>query len=266
MNIAKKLSTLGIGVFLVFAILCTVLLRQMEVAFARYDAVIAEPVRQMDEARVIQVTFKRQVQEWKDILLRGHNEADLWKYTKNFNDDELQVRTQVVALVGEVRDPAARDLLEKFLDAHKAMSARYHEAYEFYVRDVDFKTADRMVRGQDRAPTDLFDAVVQRLEQDARNKIEAQQAASKANIRMALALSTFVLTALGLIGFMTVRRVLCRIGKLREVADRLAAADLNGLCIDVSGEDEIGRFGESMKGVHAAIEELLSISITPVSL
>ena len=39
-------------------------------------------------------------------------------------------------------------------------------------------------------------------------------------------------------------------------------ADMSGLAIDVSGHDEIASFGASMKGVHAAIEELLHTSST----
>jgi hypothetical protein len=41
------------------------------------------------------------------------------------------------------------------------------------------------------------------------------------------------------------------------MSDRLANADLEGLHIDISGHDEIGAFGSSMQGVHAAISELM---------
>jgi hypothetical protein len=39
------------------------------------------------------------VQEWKDILLRGHNADDLLAhYTKQFHDKETQVRAEAGAL------------------------------------------------------------------------------------------------------------------------------------------------------------------------
>jgi len=53
--------------------------------------------------------------------------------------------------------------------------------------------------------------------------------------------------------------VLRRLAQLKGVSDRLARADIEGLSIDISGNDEIGEIGESMKGVAAAIEELLAI-------
>jgi hypothetical protein len=50
---------------------------------------------------------------------------------------------------------------------------------------------------------------------------------------------------------------LTRLGQLKEVSDRLAMADIQGLSIDISGDDEVGEFGQSLKGVAAAIRELL---------
>lgn len=50
-----------------------------------------------------------------------------------------------------------------------------------------------------------------------------------------------------------------RLNQLKAVTDRLAKADIQGLSIDISGNDEIGEIGESMKGVRAAIEELLTV-------
>ena len=85
MKISIKLGIFLVGVLLLFVGLATTLIRQTEQVTAGYDALLAKPVRDADRARVMQVDFKKQVQEWKDILLRGHTPADLEKYTKNFH-------------------------------------------------------------------------------------------------------------------------------------------------------------------------------------
>lgn len=53
--------------------------------------------------------------------------------------------------------------------------------------------------------------------------------------------------------------ILKRLAQLKAVSDRLALADIKGLSIDISGNDEIGDIGESLRGVEAAIEELLAV-------
>src|SRR6185312_6050120 len=93
--------------------------------------------------------------------------------------------------------------------------------------------------------------------------IAAQQASVRTNQNLALGISGGLLVLLGVLGFLTVRSIVQRLAALRAVSARLAAADVEGLSIDISGKDEIGEFGESMKGVHAAIEELLHVAQSP---
>jgi methyl-accepting chemotaxis protein len=261
MKISSKLILFFCGVVALFVLLALALLAQTRTVSAGYDALLSQQVRQAEAARVVQVGFKKQVQEWKDILLRGHTPADLARYTGQFHDEETQVRSGATVLAAAVRDPACRELLDRFLVAHRTMGEKYQAAYEAYVgNNFDFKLADRMVRGQDRAPTDLFDQVVRRLNDDVTASVAAQERAVQHARNLALALSGGLLFGLGLVGFVTVSNILRRLGRLKAVSDRLAKADIEGLSVDISGPDEIGQFGNSMKGVHAAIEELTRLA------
>ena len=244
----------------VFCVLAATLIVQLRTVSTGYDLVLSGPVRQMDDARVVQVNFKKQVQEWKDILLRGHNPDDLAKYTKQFHDKEAQVRAGAQTLADGSQDADVRQLLEEFLSAHQALSQKYELAYATYTaQNLDFKAADAIVRGQDRAPTDLFDKVVERLNLNMRQSVESQRQAAQQNQTLALGVAGGLLLLVGVVGMWIVRGVVGRLKRLKAVSDRLSVADVSGLIIDVSGNDEIGEFGKSMKGVHAAIEELLHV-------
>lgn len=266
MKIATKLHLLFFAIVAVFLLSGGILTAQMRALSNGYDAVLAQPVHDMEQARVIQVNFKKQVQEWKDILLRGQNPDDLAKYTRQFHEKEAAVLDGATALARTVHDDEARSLLGQFIVADREMSAKYQRAYDAYVAGHgDYKAADKLVRGQDRAPTDLFDKAVKRLDQRVQTTVAAQQASAQRNQLIAVAIAGALLFVLGLIGFLTVRSIVNRLAKLQAVSQRLAVADVAGLTIDISGKDEIGEFGESMTGVHAAIEELLHAAQAPVA-
>src|ERR1041385_5108535 len=77
-----------------------VLLSRIHGIIERDHEVLASYMNQMELARVLQVNFKKQVQEWKDILLRGHEAVDFEKYRDLFFKQESLVRENGKALTG----------------------------------------------------------------------------------------------------------------------------------------------------------------------
>jgi methyl-accepting chemotaxis protein len=126
-------------------------------------------------------------------------------------------------------------------------------------RGFDFKAADALVRGVDRGPNLLLGKILTQ----QNDRIAAEAAAQRAATLRQLMLLLIVVGGIVLVDTVLYCSVLFgviqRLGKLKAVADRLAVADLEGLSIDISGHDEIGAIGESLKGVEAALHELLVV-------
>ena len=118
----------------------------------------------VDLARDAQVHFKRQVQEWKDVLLRGHKPADYAKYWSLFEREERETRSLLSEL--ERRDPGETPAVDKLLTEHRAIGERYRAAIADMVADdpLSYRTVDARVRGMDRPLTDEMSAQVARLQ------------------------------------------------------------------------------------------------------
>jgi len=163
--------------------------------------------RQQDEARVMQVTFKKQVQEWKDILLRGSDPAALAKYTDAFHDKERMVRSAAVELRRGVEDPEVKALLDEFQQAHDNMGRTYGQALSRFVaaKGQNPHEVDTMVKGQDRAPTDLIDKVVERLSARAKALRASQKESVDSERRWIAILLLVCFTVVGALTVMMVR-------------------------------------------------------------
>jgi len=262
MKISLKLTLFLAGVAVLFVGLADALIGQTRSMAAGYDHLMNTPVRHSDLARVTQVDFKKQVQEWKDILLRGHDADDLGKYTRLFHDAEARVQENALSLSQQIQDPTARQLMGEFVLAHRALGKKYQEAYDAYVGGgFDFKAADRIVRGMDRQPTDLFDQAVARLGDQVQQSLETQRRSVARNQAFVLAVAAAFLLVLTAGGLAVVYNVTSRLRCLNRVSDRLAKGEISGLAIEIGGNDEVGEFGRSLRGVHDAIEELATVRV-----
>ena len=168
LNLTWRMS-LAVGAVVLCGLTASgVLLWQLGATTAAYDTMLGQQeVQHQDRARVIQVTFKKQVQEWKNLLIRGNRREDFQKYEKSFKVEEAAVRVLATRLLADVKDDNARRQLGAFLQAHEAMGKAYDSAILAFKasQGLDVQAADALVKGQDRAPTDLLDAIAARLRQ-----------------------------------------------------------------------------------------------------
>jgi CheY-like chemotaxis protein len=210
-----------------------VLTYELKATSASYEDTLRnlqECARQQDAARVIQVTFKKQVQEWKDILLRGYNPEDLAKYSGQFHAATAKVSEMGAALQVSVTDAEARRTTEEFLEVHVSLDGKYEAALRVFTEagGRNASEVDKLVKGQDRAPTELLDKVVAAL---VKREAAAVASDKEAVARKIWVMSLTVLAAFGVIGVvagLTIRKISGTlrhaVGQLRVTAEQVASA------------------------------------------
>ena len=140
----------------------------------KYEKLIADNAYLSENTHAIQnsalqaqLYFKTQVQEWKNILLRGYDEALYNKYLNKFIGNESQVQTEVKRLLMLAKQyPELTKYALKFLDEHKKLGMRYREALPVYklAEHNPHITTDKYVRGIDREPIKLLGQIVNNTE------------------------------------------------------------------------------------------------------
>ncbi|MGE4473575.1 MAG: methyl-accepting chemotaxis protein [Sulfuricurvum sp.] len=162
MHIKQKLIIINIGALIGMLLVVTI-------AMVSYGSILdtsiessQKTLKQIDTARSIQVAFKKQVQEWKNILLRGEKPEKYEKYLKNFIKQEETVQQEIKALKLITENPKIVAMIDDFAKAHTVLGKEYRQGLSAFdnATSEKYKVGDKAVDGIDRAPTDKLDALV----------------------------------------------------------------------------------------------------------
>src|SRR5262245_33488707 len=172
-SIATRIYAI-IGLSLLFALGAIIfLMYQSTLVSSRYEQVLSVEVRKLELGHDLEVAFMKQVRDWKNILLRGHNPQDLERYKTEFFKQERQVQATSAELKKLITDPRVAEHFQKFVDGHEKLGPLYRQALDIYVKDTsDFKSADALVKGLDRAPAEALERMEEILHEHIR---EAQR-------------------------------------------------------------------------------------------
>ncbi|HWZ59915.1 MAG TPA: hypothetical protein VNW46_13150 [Gemmatimonadaceae bacterium] len=151
-------------------IVSAVLWVQLRYVAHAYKGVITTEVQARAEARKMEVAEKMQVQEWSNLLLRGADTADRAAYTRAFRERAAEVHKHletVQTLVAQkVHDTVAANEAAQFGSAFDGMSVRYDAGLRAFeaAGGRNAVQVDRMVRDQDRRPTEVLGRLLARLD------------------------------------------------------------------------------------------------------
>jgi hypothetical protein len=120
---------------------------------------------EMDQVRAVQLHFKRQVQEWKNILLRGNRPEDFLKYSELFRQEQRRT-ANLLQTVNKSDVLNTSERLEELADRLHTLNQRYNKALSGFnpARATSIQTTDDQVRGMDRPLEKSLDNLVQKLE------------------------------------------------------------------------------------------------------
>ncbi|MCP5409368.1 MAG: response regulator [Chromatiaceae bacterium] len=188
-----------------------------------------------------QVHFKKQVQEWKDILLRADEPALYGKHLRQFITEEQQTRDHINQLLPMLeQNSEASEYASRFLAAHERLGTEYREALKEFIPGTQstIVQVDRAVLGIDRQPTDLLDHVVESVQRYKEAQLSAigakvDQTEQRILILTVLSMSGAVLLLLWLID----RSVGRPIAAATDIALRIAEGKLDNT-ISAKGHDE----------------------------
>jgi twitching motility protein PilJ len=202
-----------------------------------------------DLVRTAQVSFETQVQEFKNMLLRGHDAAAREEYTASFKKEAREVEANLQdlkeKLTAQKLDP---DRADKLLETHRGITDTYLKEYDarFEPKDpLSVRRVDAAVRDIDRQFADDLDVVVFDLltQMQQYQETVAQEQAALALRFMILLIVVSAVTVL--IGFLFSRSITKPLAETVKVLGAVAGGDLSQQ-LAVTSKSELGQMAETL--------------------
>ncbi|MES9869867.1 MAG: methyl-accepting chemotaxis protein [Sedimenticola sp.] len=230
-----------------------------------FEQVIFQEAAQESAIRQLTLDFKKQVQEWKNTLLRGHNPEDFDKYWKRFQKLEAKIQEEGKQLLSTLHNTSMAQGLEQFLAEHREMGRAYREGLEvFRQAGFDPRAGDKAVRGIDRAPTarleESADAILAHIAEHGQSEIVETHTSISTSIILII-----VATLIALAGYLYFikQQITGPALRLAEGMKSMAEGDFSNP-ITTSTGDELGKIGQSAEAIRETLREEL-IGVTDAS-
>ncbi|AZC25000.1 methyl-accepting chemotaxis protein [Pseudomonas sessilinigenes] len=194
----------------------------------------------IDEANL---QFKIQVQEWKNVLLRGKQPQEMNKYWQQFEDRQRDVQS----ILGQLAqtpdlDASLKSRVQRLAQEHLALGQAYQKARDAYVAGgADPSAGDAAVKGFDRAASDQMSELVTELRKQGQQ--QSLQISSAADRTVWLGILVMLVSGLliGLLSLWLVNRSL--VEPIRQLIDYVAQLSRGQFSqrVDNTRQDELGK-------------------------
>jgi len=251
---SKLLGAVSVGLAIV--LLCA--LAGLASAWLKLSNEAPAEVAHSRDAERLQREFRGQVQEWKNVLLRGHDEALRQRHLQAF-DDEGKLVEKLATDLAASPDARTREMAQTFSGLHAQLQRDYHAALKAFAEaGYDPSAGDSLVRGKDRPVTAALDALGTHTAAVAEAAVSArsQQARRTLVVCAVLTIAAALLLLAGL-GWWLRRAVVQPVLAVEAAARAVAAGDLDHV-VQVRSRDEIGRLAQAMQAVQGTLRDVLA--------
>lgn len=262
------MKSLGIKAVVLGVVATTITLLTVAALFSTYSLrqdlvefhnLLDQEIAAQHSADRVNIEFKRQVQEWKNVLIRGHQEKNRNKYWDKFQKREASTSDEAKKLhTLTTFNPQFRAKIKQFLLAHETMGKAYRKGYQAFVdSQFDHKVGDLSVKGIDRQPSKLLDEISASIQASTTKRAKAVNGHAETIVLVAFAIS-IITGILALIGshFVLQRELLQPLRNTANSIHKLSEGHLNQE-INSGGRGELGLLNRATFDLSAQLKNLI---------
>lgn len=232
--------------------------------FSAYDSMtdleglFNQEITQERQIITMALDFKKQVQEWKNVLIRGKDPKQLEKYWGRFQKSEAKIQQNGENLLSTLKNPKARELVSNFLAEHKKMGQAYRKGFEaFKAADYNPNAGDKAVKGIDRAPTTMLEEAARFIETATTETVTSSINEGENDIINSIIIVLPIVVMVGIVLVLFVKKsVISPANKIKDFLELLSSGDFTRK-IECTSKDEFGSIATSAQMVQTELGNLI---------
>jgi len=207
----------------------------------------------------ITLSFRNQVQDWKNVLIRGHNEEQRKKYWANLLKKHEYVQQEVQLLIKDVHDAQIEQQLHVFKSEHGALLPLYEKALNTFVNTgFDHVAGDQQVKGIDKKPSQTLVVISKNLSKSIANIVATSEKHAADSVKVTVISLVISLALAFLIFLIMVKKIIVTPAQsvARDIS-LMASGDFSHEIIAYSA-DELGQVADSASVLREDIGNIVN--------
>ncbi|MDH7942906.1 methyl-accepting chemotaxis protein [Pseudohongiella sp. SYSU M77423] len=257
-SIKARLMTvvaIGLAAFLVASIIAITMLQR---TIAAYEQLVVDQVAIERDVQNINLDFKIQVQEWKNVLLRGADAERRDQYWTRFTELHESIQQRSQSLLQRMHPGDARELVSNFRERHQELYDAYQSGLNAFVfSGFDHTVGDQAVSGIDREPTRLLQEAVDELSAASQQSATSLSASSERLVMLSYLAICVIAGLVLLITHLVISRgfiqPLLDIGK---VVERMSHGDFAEPIVS-NRKDELGKLSTELSQMQDKVASII---------
>ncbi|KJK06608.1 Methyl-accepting chemotaxis protein CtpH [compost metagenome] len=251
------LALLG-GSLLAMLVIALVCFQLLSSSVRGYGQLINGPLQASQLIDEANLQFKVQVQEWKNVLLRGKQPAELDKYWQQFLAREQQVQRILDQLI-QASEAPLKARAEQLKQSHRQLGQAYTQGRQaFLAAGADPSAGDLAVKGVDRATSEQMSELVSQLRSEAQGRAQAINQSAERTVWLGLLVMFGSALLVGLLSLWLVNRNLIEpIRGLIEYVAQLSQGRFDAR-VATDREDELGRLAVAANTLRDFLAETVA--------
>ena len=260
-NMQARLLTIILGGSLLILFVANIGIKLLTTNIEGYNSLVNDHIAY--ERDIVQMNFlfkvQVQVQEWKNVLLRGKNPEKRDKYWGRFHSKQKEIQELGQKIVSGLKNSEALPKVQEFLVAHQKAYGQYKSGFEAFTNSgYDHAAGDKAVSGIDRAPSKLLsDATKLAIDEDTAKCAFLHEKAETIPVKVISGIIIITLLLTVIIKWTLTKSVINPLQYLMNEIHKFSNGDFSNTIV-LSNQDELGKLASDLETMRLEIVSIFS--------